>query len=88
MCACVRVCVCVRVRVPVGVTTWEFRLDQDSNGGECTCFGAAMKPISDFSYTSNAAFMYRCYNGQLYGRGKAPENKAKVRACVCPCVSV
>jgi hypothetical protein len=61
-----------------GVTTWEFRLDHDSNGGECTCFGAATKPITEFSYTSSSAYMYRCYNGQLYGKGKASENKSKV----------
>ena len=61
-----------------GVATWEFRLDEDSRGGECTCFGAVTKPLVDFNYSSSSSFMYRCYNGQLYGRGSA-SNKEKVR---------
>jgi hypothetical protein len=62
-----------------GLTRWEFRLDEDSRSGECTCFGAVTRPLTDFSYNSSAAYMYRCYNGQLYGKNSASGNKAKVR---------
>ena len=36
----------------VGKSTWVFRLDRDSNGGECSCFGAVVKPVADKGYTS------------------------------------
>ena len=68
----------LNVGVSKGQATWEFTLDEDSQGGECTCFGAVSKPLVDFNYNSASAFMYRCYNGQLYGRNSA-FNKEKVR---------
>ena len=69
----------LNVGVSKGQATWEFTLDEDSQGGECTCFGAVSKPLVDFNYNSASAFMYRCYNGQLYGRNSA-SNKEKVRS--------
>ena len=61
-----------------GRTTWEFCLDEDVLENEGTCFGAVMKPLVDFAFDSTSSLMYRCYNGQLYGRGRATSNKLKV----------
>ena len=54
---------------------WTFRLDVDLPGSECTNFGATTKPITSFSYTDPHSFMYRAFNGSLYGRGKAGVNR-------------
>ena len=55
-----------------GRVVWEFRLVKDALNGECTCFGAVTKPITDrnFNYSSPHAWMYRAYNGALYGSGE------------------
>ncbi len=62
-----------------GVTKWEFRVDADTSGDECSCFGAVVKPLASFNYDSTTSFMYRGYNGQMYGPGKVSAPKTKVR---------
>lgn len=47
-----------------GFASWTMRLDDDSNGGECSCFGAAWKPVESREYNSSSVAMYRCYNGE------------------------
>lgn len=61
-----------------GKAVWTFRLEEDSNGGECTCFGALTKPITVMSYNAANCWMYRCYNGQLYGTGAQGSPKRKI----------
>ena len=66
-----------------GVATWEFRLDNDERDDEATCFGAVTKPLVDFNYdTSSSSFMYRCFNGELCGRGHVSSSKEKVCECM------
>lgn len=54
-----------------GFASWIMRLEEDSNGGECSCFGAAWKPVESREYNSSSVAMYRCYNGEY--------------ACACGC---
>ena len=50
-----------------GQASWEFKLEQDQVNDECTCFGAAIRPISNDSYEySHEMWMLRGYNGALY----------------------
>lgn len=42
-----------------GVIEYDFKLVEDSRGGECTCFGALTKPITSTSYNSSNNLMYR-----------------------------
>lgn len=52
-----------------GKAHWEFKLDEDTSS-QCTCFGAATKPVEDATYeSSKSMFMLRAYNGNRYGRG-------------------
>ncbi len=42
---------------------WEMKLEEDTNS-QCTCFGAAIKPVRDCNYEkSKELIMYRAYNG-------------------------
>lgn len=68
----------VGTSITTGKVTINFRLDEDSHGGECSCFGITTKPISKFSYDGSTCRMYRAYNGQLYGSGKTASNKEKI----------
>jgi hypothetical protein len=46
-----------------GKAAWEIKLEEDTNS-QCTCFGAAIKPIRDCNYEkSRELWMYRAYNG-------------------------
>ena len=50
-----------------GKGIWEFKLDEDSNGQECTCFGLAIKPVTRSNYDgSRELWMYRYVSG-MYG---------------------
>ena len=69
----------VNMGFKTGVTSWEFRLDKDVANDECTCFGAVEKPLVNFNYDSTTAFMYRGYNGAMYGPGKGTGSNSKVR---------
>jgi hypothetical protein len=52
-----------------GRAVWEFRLDEDTNS-QCTCFGAAIKPVVTANYeSSKEMWMYRAYNGHRYANG-------------------
>eukprot|EP00941_MAST-03F_sp_MAST-3F-sp1_P000038 g38.t1 len=52
-----------------GKAAWEFELAEDTTS-QCTCFGAATKPVSNHNYErSPDLWMYRAYNGYLYNRG-------------------
>jgi hypothetical protein len=45
-----------------------MRLEEDTNS-QCTCFGAAIKPVRDCNYEkSKELFMYRAYNGCVVAR--------------------
>ena len=60
-----------------GKAAWEMELVEDTTS-QCTCFGAATKPVTDSSYErSPDMWMYRCYNGQLYTRGTSSGRKCK-----------
>jgi hypothetical protein len=61
-----------------GITKWQLQVDKDVANDECTCFGAVVKPLANFNYDSTTSFMYRGYNGALYGSGKTMGDKAKV----------
>ena len=64
------VVVCNNAPFTKGKGAWEFLLDEDSNGGQCSCFGAAMcRPVTSQSYNSNQCWMYRSYNGYKYQQG-------------------
>ncbi len=53
-----------------GTAAWEFQLVEDKEDDERTCFGCAIKPVTDGNYqSSNQLWMYRGYNGSLYARG-------------------
>jgi hypothetical protein len=40
---------------------WEFKLEEDNMGQECTCFGLAIKPVTRSNYDlSRELWMYRC----------------------------
>ncbi len=45
-----------------------------------------MKPLANFNYDSTTSYMYRGYNGAMYGPGKALGKKAKVRYVCGVCV--
>lgn len=60
-----------------GKAFWEFRLDEDSNTNECTCFGVTQLPVTTHSYDAPNARMLRGFNGQLYGSGAAASSKSK-----------
>ena len=55
---------------------------KDTDGDECTCFGAvSTSDLSELRHTSYhagpfARYLYRCYSGGLYS--KSAENKQKV----------
>ncbi|CAM9393614.1 unnamed protein product, partial [Discosporangium mesarthrocarpum] len=50
---------------------WEFRVESDASGDECSAIGAAVRPVSSSSYDcSPDLWMRRSYNGQLYDRGR------------------
>jgi hypothetical protein len=66
-----------------GIGAWEFVLVEDSSGGECTCFGAVTAPVTDFNYNNPNAYMYRAYNGQLYGKSIVGSSRTKVRLAWC-----
>ena len=52
-----------------GHAAWEMLLAEDTNS-QCTCFGAATKPVTNSNYErSNDLWMYRAYNGYTYNRG-------------------
>jgi len=69
----------VNVGFKSGKGIWEFRLDEDSNGQECTCFGLGIKPVTRSNYDgSRELWMYRSYNGQIYQRGVSGSRFAKV----------
>jgi hypothetical protein len=54
-----------------GKASWEFLLKEDTSS-QCTCFGAAIKPVTSSNYESSSSlFMYRAYNGNRYSRGVA-----------------
>lgn len=36
-----------------GSASWEFRLEKDSNGQECSCFGLAILPVELVKYDSS-----------------------------------
>jgi len=60
-----------------GKAAWEMELVEDTTS-QCTCFGAATKPVTDSSYErSSDMWMYRCYNGQLYARSVSSGRKCK-----------
>jgi trimeric autotransporter adhesin len=53
-----------------GRLEWDVRLDRDTHGEECTCFGFARKPVGPGSYDSSPdMWTYRAYNGQTYAAG-------------------
>ena len=68
----------VNMGFSTGVTMWELRLEKDVATDECTCFGAVVKPLANFGYDSTTAFMYRGYNGVIYGPGKGTGSNSKV----------
>ena len=42
-------------------------MEEDTNS-QCTCFGAAIKPVRDCNYEkSKELIMYRAYNGSVPG---------------------
>ncbi len=44
-----------------GKAVWEFKLEEDNMGQECTCFGLAIKPVTRSNYDlSRELWMYRC----------------------------
>ena len=54
-----------------GKATIVWKLERDSANGECSCFGLAIRPVTNNNYErSNQMWMYRCYNGNLYARGR------------------
>ncbi len=62
-CLCVSACRCVCVWCVLGQASWEMKLEEDTNS-QCTCFGAAIKPVRDCNYEkSKELIMYRAYNG-------------------------
>ena len=62
---------CLDVGFSEGVAIWEMKLVNDTLNDECSCFGAAVKPVTNPSYSSSTQlYMYRCYNGNLYQKGK------------------
>eukprot|EP00939_MAST-03C_sp_MAST-3C-sp1_P004968 g4968.t1 len=70
----------VNVGFTEGQWVWEFLLEEDRESDECTCFGAATKPVTNSTYSSGTCFyMYRCYNGQCYQRGTSlSDSKEKI----------
>lgn len=42
-----------------GKVLWTYSLDNDSNGGECTCFGVTSTPITKHSYDADHCRMLR-----------------------------
>ena len=49
-----------------GHAAWEMLLAEDTNS-QCTCFGAATKPVTNSNYErSHDLWMYRAYNGYTY----------------------
>jgi len=62
-----------------GVHRFEFTLIEDSNGGECTCFGVSIEKPQQQSYEYNSCFaLVRCFNGQLYNFGSSEEKIDKI----------
>ena len=54
-----------------GRYAWEMRLEQDKLNDEMTCVGAALRPVTNSNYErSEELWMYRAYNGNLYGRSR------------------
>lgn len=60
-----------------GMWTWDVRIDQDARDDECTAIGAVTKPIAAHKYQAASSFMYRAYNGVLYGAGSVSGSKEK-----------
>jgi hypothetical protein len=55
-----------------------FKNEEDHEGGECSCYGLAIRPVTSTSYSNDNTYFYRCYNGQLYGEGSDSSNKRRV----------
>lgn len=54
---------------------WEFLLEADSVGDECSVFGAARLPLSSRCYSSSPdLWMRRAYNGYMYVHGNTIGN--------------
>jgi len=61
-----------------GRAAWEMLLAEDTNS-QCTCFGAATKPVTNSNYErSNDLWMYRAYNGYTYNRGTRATTLRKI----------
>lgn len=55
-----------------GRYAWTFKLLKDQLHGQCTCFGAAILPVTNGMYqSSREVWMLRSFNGHLYCRGRA-----------------
>lgn len=64
-----------------GVHAWELVLSHDKDGGECSCFGLAQRPVPSVGYADNQnMWLVRAFNGKLYHRGRLLEGK---RASKC-----
>ena len=64
-----------------GKGAWEFKLIHDNMNDECSCFGAAIKPIHNDSYEySNELWMLRGYNGSLYHGRSIGKSVGKARS--------
>lgn len=57
----------LNIGISTGRMIWEFKMEEDSHGGECQCLGFCLKPVTNFSYDSsgNNMWLWRGYNGQL-----------------------
>ncbi|KAA0176032.1 hypothetical protein FNF27_02424 [Cafeteria roenbergensis] len=63
--------------VSKGKVVVRFLNKEDHGGGECSAYGFCPRPVTSTSY-SDIGYMYRCYNGQLYGPGSVDGSKERV----------
>lgn len=61
-----------------GKKLWVYKLDRDSKGDECSCFGVTRLPVASHSYDAANCRMLRAYNGQLYGVGSVGGQRRRI----------
>lgn len=60
----------LNVGISEGRMVWEMAITHDTVNEECQCFGVCRRPIGSLSYeTSKDMWVWRAYNGRLYGEG-------------------